>query len=357
MSNSFCLEYRAALGFRLPAEWEPHEATWLIWPQHPKEWPGPLEPVERCFARMACELSQCERVQILVNDEPLARRVWSTLAATGAKREHITTYPIPTNDCWIRDCGPLFLVPEPGSPPELALLGFRYNAWGGKFAPYDLDAAIPRRLAETLSLPLFQAPIVLEGGAIDSNGAGVILTTEQCARNRNRNPGLDRRHIEAIMKQYLGARKVVWLDQGLVDDHTDGHVDNLARFADERTIFAAATNDRSDENYSALEANLGRLLAARDLANRPFRIVPLPLPARRYQDGRRLPASYLNFYVANEIVLLPVFGCPQDAIALDRMRQVFSGRRVVGIEVSELLVGGGGVHCVTQPQPATSVAQ
>lgn len=344
--------------FRMPAEWEPHAATWMIWPQHPAAWNCDVEAIADPYARLVAAIADVEPVHLLVNDASIAAWARGHLARHNATMEQVTCHEIVTNDCWARDCGPTFVERATAGHIEPALVGWRYNAWGGKFPPWDDDAQASRRIADLLGLPLVEPDIVLEGGAIECNGSGIVLTTEACVLDPKRNPGRTRADIETALRQHLGAAKVVWLERGLEGDDTGGHIDNLARFVDERTIVAPTVEDRGDENYATLRANLDSLKRAADVTGRPFRIVRLPLPARKFVGERRLPASYCNFYIANQAVFVPVFECPQDDRALAVIRNLFPNRRVIGILLHALLEGGGGtIHCLTQQQPLAPAMQ
>lgn len=341
----------ASLGYRMPAEWEPHAATWLSWPHKEDSWPGIFSRIPAIWAEVARVLAESEHVCILVRDTEMERSARQWLREQQARLERIRFYPIPTNDAWMRDHGPTFVVRESGGVHELAAIDWVYNAWGGKYPPWDADDAVPRRIAELLDIPVATPGIVLEGGSIDANGRGVLLTTEQCLLNPNRNPSLARHDIEEVLRNFLGVHSILWLGQGIVGDDTDGHVDDLARFVDPRTIVAASTDDPSSPDFPALRDNWRRLELMRDPEGRPFTIVPLPMPEPVFFEGQQLPASYANFYIANTAVLVPVFGVPQDRTALDTLRELFPGRRIVGIPSRDLVWGLGAVHCITQQQP------
>jgi agmatine deiminase len=337
-----------SLGYRMPAEWERHEATWLSWPHNAETWPGKLDRVPTIFADIVAALHEHEEVRILAGSEELERSARTALRARGCESPNVRFLRIPTNDAWMRDHGPIFVVhAERGA----GITDWGYNAWGGKYPPYDLDDAVPTRLNETLQRPIFRPGIVLEGGSIDVNGRGTLLTTESCLLNANRNPGLTRRQIEAKLLDYLGASHVLWLGDGIVGDDTDGHVDDLTRFVGPSTVVTAVEEDPADENHRALRDNLARLRSMKDEAGRPLEVVPLPMPPAIYHEGHRLPASYANFYIGNGAVLVPVFGHPRDDDACDTLARLFPGRRIVRIPSTELVLGLGAIHCVTQQQP------
>ena len=342
----------AELGFYMPAEWRAHEATWLSWPKDPETWPGRVPQVENIFFQMMAALAPNEFVNLLVNDEETEQLVRSHCTFAGA--EQIRFHRITTVDSWIRDYGPNFLVSDHG---KLGFNDWVFNAWGNKYEDLKQDDSIPQRLESLLKAPRFEPGIVMEGGAIEVNGGGCVLTTEQCLLNPNRNPHLSRTEIEQYLKDYLGVVKVLWLGEGIIGDDTDGHIDDIARFVAEDIIICAVEDDPLDANYELLQDNLKRLQKMTDASGRAFEIVMLPMPGvvggastdKRNLD--RLPASYANFYIANNIVLAPVFGHANDARALETLGRVFPARRVVGIDCEPLVWGMGTIHCVTQQQP------
>lgn len=333
----------------MPAEWEPHSATWLSWPRREGiSFPDAFDRVMPTFRELVAALVESEPVCINVSNgahEPEARDVLKGLAP-----ERITYYEIPTNEPWCRDHGPIFLTSD--KAPRLAVVDWGYNAWGGKYPPFDLDDVVPTRIAAALDLPVFHGPMILEGGSIDLNGAGACLTTESCLLNPNRNPTLSREQIEQRMRDYLGVDEVFWLARGTEGDDTDGHIDNLARFVSERTVLAVTEKDQADPNYAPLQENLARLREIR-IGGRPLEIRTLPTPARIDREGLRLPASYANFYIANTCVLVPTFADPNDMAAITTIQAAFPKRPVIPIDCRELIWGLGAFHCLTQQQPAT----
>ena len=339
-------------GYRMPAEWEPHAATWLAWPHNADTWPDHLHRVRRTWVEIIRALAAGEAVNLLVNDAGSEAAASALLRGAGVDLRRVAFHRIPTVDVWIRDYGPTFVTRGPGSG-ALALVNWRFNAWGLKYPDYVADDTVPSRINESLGLPASAPGIVLEGGSIDVNGAGVCLATEECLLNPNRNPGLTRDEVEARLRSALGIRSVVWLPAGLRGDDTDGHVDNLARFVSATTAVCVVEEDPRDENHLALRENYRRLAAAADARGRRLEVVPLPQPDPvTAADGSRLPASYANFYVANGVVLVPLYRGPKDRDALDTLAALFPGRRVAGIDSRALVLGLGGVHCVTQQQPA-----
>jgi agmatine deiminase len=341
----------AALGFRMPAEWEPHAATWLTWPHNLDSWPGAFDPVPAIWGQLVAALAPGEHVHILVDDEAAAAEVRSLLHRAGVAPERTTLHCIPSNDAWTRDHGPTFVVRPAARGIEMAAVDWDFNAWGGKYPPWDLDAQITARIAAIVDVPLFKPGIILEGGSIEVNGCGTVLTTESCLLNRNRNPHLGRVQIEQVLRDYLGVTKVLWLGDGIAGDDTDGHVDDLARFVDPTTVVTVVEDDPADANYAVLRDNYERLQAMTDQDGAPLRIVTLPMPRPQLHDGHRMPASYANFYIGNQAVVTPTFDDPADAVALRTLQGLFPTRKVVGIYARELVWGLGAFHCVTQQQP------
>jgi agmatine deiminase len=340
---------RRLAGYRMPAEWEPHLATYMTWPHNPDTWPGKFEPVPRQFAAVVAGLSRFEKVRVLVRDAAMAEDARALLREADARADRIDLISLATNDSWIRDYGPIF-VTAGGSAP--IALDWKFNSWGDKYGPFDLDDVIPRSLAAHYGFEWLEVPLVLEGGSIDVNGAGSLLTTESCLLNRNRNPGLGKEEIEEYLRIFFGVRNVLWLGDGIAGDDTDGHVDDLARFVSPDTIVTVIENDRGDDNYQPLAENLERLRAMRDQNDKPFRIETLPMPPALYHEGQPLPASYANFYIANGAVLMPTFGCPTDEPALATLTRLFPGRKVRGFPCLDLVWGLGTIHCLSQQHPA-----
>lgn len=340
------------LGYRMPAEWEPHAATWLSWPHNRDSWPGKFEPVPFIFAEIVRHLSQSEYVEINVNDRPAVDEVREFLSGQNIYLDRVRFHLIPTNDAWARDHGPLFITRQRHGAGEQAIVDWGYNAWGGKYPPFDLDDRVPMMAAAELDCPRFEPKMVLEGGSIEVNGRGTLLTTESCLLNPNRNPGMSRDQIEQKLKDFLGVTKVLWLGAGIEGDDTDGHIDDLARFVDASTVVTVLEQDPSDENYIPLKENHERLRTLTDQDDKPLNVLTLPMPPRLEYAGQRLPASYANFYMANELVLVPTFDCEADRAALNTLQRLFRSRRVVGINCTDLVWGLGAIHCVTQQQPA-----
>jgi agmatine deiminase len=332
----------------MPAEWEPHAATWLAWPHKEDTWPGNFEPIPAVWVEIVRVLAPSERVNILVNDAAAAAGVRDLLHAAGVSDRNVSLCEIPTDDAWMRDHGPIFITRR----AEIAAVKWRYNAWGGKYPPWDLDDAVAERVCASLRVPVFRPGIVLEGGSIDVNGHGTSLTTEACLLNPNRNPHLDREQIEQYLRDYLGVRHILWLGQGIAGDDTDGHIDDLTRFVDPTTVVTVIETNPRDVNFAALQANYHRLLDMTDQDGRRLQVVTLPMPRAIAYKDQRLPASYANFYIANGVVLVPTFNDPNDAGALQILQDLFPQRRVVGIHATEMVWGLGAIHCATQQQPA-----
>jgi agmatine deiminase len=343
-------------GFRMPAEWEPHAATWLAWPHKEASWPGKLDRVPPIFATMARELAHGELVRISVNDQSMEREARTVLDAAGVPRERVRFHRIPTDDAWVRDHGPMFVVRDSGARRELAIVDWGYNAWGGKYPPYALDDVVPSCVGAELELPVFHPGIVMEGGSLDVNGRGSLLTTESCLLNPNRNPHLSRPEIERYLCDYLGVRRVLWLGDGIAGDDTDGHVDDLARFVAPDTVVTVVEDDPDDVNFKPLQDNLHRLETMTADDGRPLRVHRLPMPDPVEYEGQRLPASYANFYIGNDVVLLPQFGCAADRRAHAILQTLFPELRVVGVDATDLVWGLGAFHCLTQQQPEGSPA-
>jgi agmatine deiminase len=336
-------------GFRWPAEWERHRATWLAWPHNEETWPrGRLRGAEDAYVEMVRALHGQETVCITLADATAEERVRGRLARAGVDGG-IEYHRWSTDDAWIRDHGPIFLR---GPSGESALVDFGFDAWGRKYPPWDRDDAVPRAVAAARGVRRFEAGFVLEGGSVDGDGAGTVLTTESCLLHPNREAGRTREGMEARLRDFLGAERVLWLGDGIAGDDTDGHVDDIARFVGEATVVAVAEPDASDPNHAPLAENLRRLRAMRDARGRSLAVLELPMPPPLEVDGARCPASYANFYLANGRALVPVFGAPSDARALAVLRECLPGREVVPIPARDLVVGLGAVHCLTQQEPA-----
>jgi len=344
-----------ALGFRMPAEWEPHEATWLGWPHELTDWPGKFAPIPWAFAEVVRHLSRVEQVCLLVQDAAAEERVTSILKKSGAHLGAITFFRVPTDRGWMRDSGPLCVTNASG---EVAFNHFVFNGWA-KYSNHKRDAVavtkVNRKWKRGVWQPVHKGRrVVLEGGSIDVNGKGTLLTTEECllSKVQERNPGFTREDYAEVFREYLGVSNVLWLKNGIAGDDTHGHVDDLTRFINPTTVVTIIEENSSDANYAALQENLHLLKNAKDQDGNPLRVETLPMPAPVYFDGQRLPASYANFYIANKIVLMPTFTDPNDRVALNTLAKLFPDREVVGIPCRDLVLGLGTIHCMTQQQPS-----
>ena len=339
----------------MPPEWAPHDATWLSWPHKESSWPGKFSPVPDVFARIAALLCRYEEVHINVlgpEMEVEAGERIKNLVTDEALLQRLFFHRIPTDDAWCRDHGPNYVFRHSTGRLEKVVLDWDFNAWGGKYEPYDNDAAVAERVAVQQGLPVVSPEMVLEGGAIDVNGKGLLLTTETCLLNPNRNPSMTKVEIERKLAYYLGIEKVLWLKDGIAGDDTDGHVDDMARFVDEKTAVIAVEDKPGDENFEILQENYRLLQECTDSGGRPLQVVKLPMPDPVYYANERLPASYANFYIANRQVLVPTYRCANDSVALDILKRCFPSREVRGIDCTDLVWGLGAVHCVTHEEPA-----
>ncbi|HKV25651.1 MAG TPA: agmatine deiminase family protein [Candidatus Acidoferrum sp.] len=343
-----------ALGFKMPAEWETHEATWLGWPHELTDWPGKFAPIPWAFAEIVRHLSQVERVYLLVENIAAESRVRSILKKSGAALSNIDFFRIPTDRGWMRDSGPICVRNSEG---EVAYTNWRFNGWA-KYGNHKKDALVVAKANQKLKRQIWQpvhkgARVVLEGGSIDVNGAGTLLTTEECllSKTQERNPGFTREDYAEMFRNYFGATNVLWLNNGIAGDDTHGHVDDLARFVNSKTVVTVIEENSRDANFAPLQENLALLKNMKDQDGRALQVETLPMPAPVYFDGQRLPASYANFYIANKIVLVPTFNDPNDRIALNKLAKFFPGREIVGIACRDLVLGLGTIHCMTQQQP------
>jgi|SRR5579883_800942 len=325
---------------RMPAEWEPHQATWLAWPHEKSDWPGKFEPIPWLYGEIVRHLARVERVQIITEDEQRVRKI---LRKCHVDLDAVDFFHHRTNRSWTRDYCPIFVR----SGREIAITRWHFNGWA-KYGNFAHDAAIPHLISRKFGFRLFDAQLVLEGGAIDVNGAGKLLATEECLLSdvQARNPGVSKKTLESALRKYLGATEVIWLGRGIAGDDTHGHIDDIARFTSADTVVTAVEPDKSDPNHEPLKENLARLRARGDL-----RVATLPMPEPVYFANQRLPASYANFYIANGIVLAPAFADKNDRIALNTLQRLFPDREVIGIPCRDLVLGLGTLHCMTQQQP------
>lgn len=354
----------ASRGLAMPPEWVEHAATWLAWPHDPLTWVAGIEPAEAAFLEMIEALVPGERVELVVRDQAQAKRVLEHLGARGIEGQvagarigaepgagTVRLHPMGHVDAWIRDYGPTFVRDPAGT---LAAIDWTFDAWGGKYETLAEDDRLAAPIAEVAGAEHVRVEAVMEGGSIDVDGRGTLLTTEQCLLNENRNPELSRDEIEQLLVDHLGIGTVLWLGQGIEGDDTDGHVDDVARFTEAGPVVLATEDDPADPNHAALSENLARLSTMTDARGRSIEVVELPMPEAVRFEGQRYPASYANFYVANEVVLLPVYDDPNDAVAAERLADLFPGRQIAPIDCRSLIVGMGACHCLTQQQPARS---
>ena len=345
------------LGYRWPAEWEPHAGTWIAWPHNKQTWPGEFTHIPAIFQQLIKTLLQWEPVHLLASEPVIANQARNWLEPLTTSTPHpLHWHDIATNDAWVRDFGPTFLVSAPSDGPasQLAGIDWPYNAWGGKYPPFELDQQASGKILSALGVDQFRPTMVLEGGAIEGNGAGTVIITESCLLNPNRNPDWSRSMVEKVLLDYLSVEQVIWLTgEGLPGDDTDGHIDQLVRFVNSSTVVAASCDDQQDACYQPLADNLRVLKQSGPLAGRELEVIPLPIPQPVEHGGQRLPASYCNFFIANGGIIVPEFDDPHDQLAQEILQDCFPDREVVGLPASKLVWGLGTVHCLTQQQPAT----
>ncbi|MDP5120569.1 MAG: agmatine deiminase family protein, partial [Spirosomaceae bacterium] len=336
--------------YHFPAEWELHEATWLSFPKNSDTWGNRFEKIYPPYFKLIEKIAESEKVRINAHSEDLISFIRKKLVEFEISENNIELYAHATNDSWCRDHGPTFLKKRSGS--EKAIVDWEYNAWGGKYPPYDADNAIPAKIGQLLDLPVFKPGIVMEGGSIEVNGMGALLTSESCLLNKNRNPHLSKRQIEEYLINYYCVEQIMWLKDGIVGDDTDGHIDDTTRFASEETVLACIEHNASDDNYEPLKANYEQLNKLKFLNGKSINIVELPMPDAVFSAGERLPASYANFCVTNKYVIVPTYRCSNDETALEIISKAFPGRQVVGIDSTEIIWGLGSFHCLSQQEPA-----
>ena len=339
------------LGYYFPAEFDKHVATWLSWPHKEASWPGKIESIYPVYASFVKLLAEGENVNINVADEAMRSKALRWLEAEGVNLARVQFFFHPTNDAWCRDHGPAFLI-NPSAEVKKIIVDWGYNAWGGKYPPFDLDDVIPTLIGTHYNIPVVHPGIVMEGGSVDFNGKGTVLTTTSCLLNKNRNPSLSKRQIEEYLHDYYGVENILWLCDGIVGDDTDGHIDDLTRFVNDDTVVSVVETDKADENYVALQDNLKALSKMRLENGRQINIVELPMPASVVYEDMRLPASYANFYISNNYVIVPTFRDKNDDMALQILEEVFSDRKVVGLDSTDIIWGLGSFHCLSQQEPA-----
>jgi agmatine deiminase len=338
------------LGYRFPAEFERHSATWLSWPHKEASWPGKIDRIFAPYCRFIQVLTGKEPVHINVVNEEMRIFATEKLNASGANMEGIRFFTHPTNDAWCRDHGPAFLTNPAAAQPKI-IIDWNYNAWGNKYPPFDLDDRIPTLIAAAYQIPVLYPDIIMEGGSVDFNGKGTLITSESCLLNQNRNPLLSRSAIESYLEAYYGVDQVLWVKDGIIGDDTDGHIDDTVRFVNEDTVLAVVEKNRSDDNFSILQRNLADLKTMRLLNGKQLNVIELPMPDPVVYEGQRLPASYANFYIANGLVVVPVFNVSADDQAIRIITEAFPGREVIGIDSTDIIWGLGSFHCLSQQEP------
>ncbi|MFZ4412804.1 MAG: agmatine deiminase family protein [Bacteroidales bacterium] len=337
-------------GYRFPAEWEKHAATWLSYPHNENSWPGRMQNIYPAYHQFIKEISLGETVNINVNDDLMLIHVKEQLTAYGVNMDNIRLFVHPTNDAWCRDHGPAFLLNQHAQDKKI-IINWEYNAWGNKY-PFELDNKIPELIAKKLQLPLISPGIVMEGGSVDFNGAGSLITTKACLLNENRNPHLNQTQIENYLCEYYGVEQIIWLNDGIDGDDTNGHVDDICRFVNEDTVVTVMEHDKNDLNYLPLLENYNTLKKQRLLNGKLLNVIELPMPEPLFIEDQRVPCSYANFYIANAGVMVPIFGCKTDDVALNILSDCFTDRKVIGIDSSEIIWGLGSFHCLSQQEPS-----
>ena len=338
------------LGYRFPAEFEQHAATWLSWPHKEASWPGKIEQIYPSYCLFIQALAENEFVHINVANDAMKSFAQKKLEAASTLMDRVRFYTHPTNDAWCRDHGPAFLINPLAAQPKI-IIDWNYNAWGNKYPPFDLDDRIPTLIATAYEIPVLYPDIIMEGGSVDFNGKGTVITSESCLLNPNRNPSLSRSGIESYLEAYYGIDQILWVKDGIVGDDTDGHIDDTVRFINEDSVIAVVEEDKSDENYEILQRNLGDLKSMRLLNGKQLNIIELPMPEKIIYEDQRLPASYANFYIANGLVIVPTFRSSRDERALRIIQDAFPERKVLGIDSTDIIWGLGSFHCLSQQEP------
>ena len=340
-----------SLGYYFPAEFAPHDAIWLSWPHKEESWPGKIASIYPSYTEFVKIVSLTERVCINVVNEKMRNAAQKMLQLAGVNLERVQFYLHPTNDAWCRDHGPAFLLRDNAVDPKV-IIDWNINAWGGKYPPYDLDDVIPTRIGEALGLPVFHPGIIMEGGSVDFNGAGTVMTSKSCLLNPNRNPHLNQDQIEKYLSDYYGIDQVLWVSDGIVGDDTDGHIDDTVRFVNEDTVITVVESNVLSANHEILQQNLKELKQMRLLNGKQLNIVELPMPAEVIYEGQSLPASYANFYISNGHIIVPTFKCDADDKAMQIIQSCFPSREVVGIDSTDIIWGLGSFHCLSQQEPS-----
>jgi agmatine deiminase len=339
-------------GFYFPPEWHPHRATWLSFPKNTDTWEDRFEKIYPSYLEFIKVLSRHEEVCINAHDDVLMAKIRGLFEQYDVSEDNIRLYKHKTNDSWCRDHGPAFLINK--NNQDKMIVNWEYNAWGGKYPPFDDDNNIPVKIAEVLGLPYVTAGIVMEGGSVEFNGKGTVMTSKSCLLNKNRNPHLSQKEIEQYLHDYYGMDQVLWVTDGIVGDDTDGHIDDTIRFVNEDTVISVIENNKSDDNYIPLKENLEDLKKMRLLNGKQLNIIELPMPDPVIDNGVRLPASYANFYIANSVVIVPTYRCKQDETALSIIQDSFKDRQVIGIDSTDIIWGLGSFHCLSQQEPLPS---
>jgi agmatine deiminase len=339
------------LGYYFPAEFAPHEATWLSWPHKEASWPGKIHTIYPYYSQFVKELVLSEKVWINVNDETMKAFAIKCLDEAGVDMKQVKFCIHPTNDAWCRDHGPAFLI-NPNAAVKKVIVDWGYNAWGNKYPPFDLDDVIPTCISKLYNIPVYHPGIVMEGGSVEFNGKGTILTSTACLLNENRNPHLNQQQIEEYLVHYYGVDQILWVNDGIIGDDTDGHIDDTVRFVNEDTVLTVIEEDKNDDNYELLQSNLQQLKKMRLLSGKQLNIIELPMPDAIEYEEQRLPASYANFYIANKSVIVPTYRCMNDEKALRIIQDCFPERKVIGIDSTEIIWGLGSFHCLSQQEPA-----
>jgi len=339
------------LGYYFPAEFAPHQSTWLSWPHKEASWPGKIEKIFPSYIAFIKTLVRFEDVNINVCDAVMQAKASQMLVDAGADLSRVHFFIHPTNDAWCRDHGPAFLLNR-NDPTKKAIVDWNYNAWGNKYPPFDLDDVIPTKIGKTLGLEVFHPGIIMEGGSVDFNGAGTVMTSTACLLNQNRNPHLNQGQIEQYLMDYYGQDQVLWVDEGIVGDDTDGHIDDTVRFINEDTVVTVIEENKQDENYELLQHNLRQLQKMRLLNGKQLNIIEIPMPADVIWEGQRLPASYANFYIANKQVVVPTYRCDRDEKVISILQGCFPDREIIGIDSTDIIWGLGSFHCLSQQEPA-----
>ena len=343
-------KYPSELGYFFPAEWHSHVATWLSFPHKEESWPGKIHSIYPVYAQFVKILAEGERVRINVSDEVMKSFAENLFLTAGVNMQQIDFYVNPTNDAWCRDHGPAFLI-NPQAEQKKIIVDWNYNAWGDKYPPYDLDDVIPTKIGEKFNIPVYHPGIVMEGGSVDFNGEGTLLTTKACLLNPNRNPQLNQQKIEEYLYRYYGVKNILWLGDGIIGDDTDGHIDDLTRFVNKDSVVTIIEKNKSDENYQILQDNLKELSKLRLENGKQLNIIELPMPKPVIFDDQRLPASYANFYISNKNVIVPTFKDNNDENALNILQDCFPDRKVIGLDSTDIIWGLGSFHCLSQQEP------